>query len=105
MIRGIGDRSDPVLSLDPIAFISVFAIVLDWLVPRHVVYRYRDKIDEVVDELAGIVVEEDGSSWPYSRKECVERSCKCFWAMSLDHDDIVHKLIRLVHTWHPQWRF
>ena len=38
------DRSDPVCSPDPIAFISVVAYVLWALVPRDVVLRRKDEI-------------------------------------------------------------
>ena len=100
-IRANADSSDPVRSPDPIAFISVFAIVLDWLVPRDVVQGCKGEIYEVMGELAGIVVEEDGSSWPYPRTKCVEWVCRHFRSLDIEDRDLVPKLMKLVHTWDP----
>ena len=92
-------------SPDPIAFISVFVRVLFALVPSDVVRRRKDEIYEVMGELAGIIVEEDGSSWPYSRKQSVELASRHFWAVNLESHDPVPKLVEIVHTWDPEWRF
>ena len=104
-IQDHADQSDPVRSPDPVAFIYVFAIVLDQLVPRDVVQGCKGEIYEVMGELARIVVEEDGSSWPFSRKECVERACRHFGRVYLEDRDLVPKLLELVHTWNPEYNF
>ena len=102
-IRANADESDPVFSPDPIAFIYVFARVLWGLVPEDVVRRRKDEIYEVMGELAGIVVEEDDSSWLYSRKECVEWASRHFWRVDLEYHDLVPKLVEIVHTWDPEY--
>ena len=71
--------------------------------PRDVVQGRKDEIYEVMDELARIVVEEDGSTWLSSRKECVEWTCIHFGSVDLEDRDLVPKLIELVHTWNPEW--
>ena len=73
--------------------------------PRDVVQGRKDGIYEVMGELAGIVVEEDGSNWGYSRKECVERACRHFGRVDLEDRDLVPRLIELIHTWNPRWSF
>ena len=93
-IRASADESDPVRSPDPIAFISVFAEVLTGLVPWDVVRRRKDEIYEATDELAGIIGEEDASSWPYSRKECL----KFAYNFSLVDPNLRPKLIKLLRT-------
>ena len=98
--------SDPVRSPDPIAFIYVFAIGLYGLVPLDVVRRHKDEIYEVMGELAGIVEEEDGSSWPYSRKKCVEQTCSWhFYTLALVDTKLRPKLTKLVRNWDPEWRY
>ena len=103
MIRANADESDPVHSPDPIAFIYVFATVLDDLVPFDVVRRRKDDIYEVMGELAGIFKEEDGSSWTHSRKECVEWTCRHFFGLSLVDKKLRPRLTKLVRTWSPGW--
>ena len=104
-IRANADSSDPVSSPDPIAFVYVFAVVLAGLVPRDVVRRRKDEIYEVMDELAGIVVEEDASSWTDSRKKCVEWTCRHFYSLDLVDTKLKPKLTNLVRTWDPEWPF
>ena len=105
MIQANADESDPVRSPEPIAFISVFAAVLYGLVPKDVVQRCEDEICEVMGELAGIFKEEDGSSWTYSRKECVEWTCCRFFGLSLVDKKLRPRLTNLVRTWNPKWRY
>ena len=105
MIRANADSSDPVRSPDPIAFISVFAIVLRRLVPLGVVRRREDEIYEVMGELAEIVWEEDGSSWTSSRKQCVEWTCRHFYISALVDTKLRPKLTNLVLTWNSEWPF
>ena len=104
-IRSNADESDPVRSPDPIAFIYVFAAVLSYLVPLDVAGRRQDEIYKVMNELAGIVGAEDGSSWQYSRKKCVEWTCRHFVLQDLKDQRLRPTLTRLIHTWNPQWRF
>ena len=104
-IRDNADLSDPVRSRDPIAFIYVFAIVLVGLVPEDVVRRRKGEIYEVMGELAGIAVEEDTSSWPDSRKECLEFACFHFHRTDLADAKLRPMLTRLVCTWNPGWPF
>ena len=68
------------------------------IVPRDVVRRRKDEIYEVMDELAGIVVEEDGSSWSNSRKRCLMSACRHFEALALADTNLEPKLKRLVRT-------
>ena len=103
LIRANADESDPVCSPDPIAFIYVFAIVLIALVPLDAVRRCEDEIYEVMGELAGILGEENGSSWTYSRKQCVEYTCLHFNLSALVDPNLTYKLTQLVCTWDPEW--
>ena len=91
-IRANADSSDPVRSPDPIAFIYVFAEVLIGLVPRDVVRRREDEIYEVMDELAGIVVKFDGSSWSQSRSLCVWLMYRFIQTLDLQHGHLGSKL-------------
>ena len=75
--------------------------MLHGLVPEDVVRGREDEIYEVMGELAGIVVEEDGSSWPFSRKECAEWACRHFRSVDHEDRDFVPKLVELVYTWNP----
>ena len=68
-----------------------------------VVRRRKDEIYEVMGELAGIVEEENGSSWSRSRKECVERTSHHFRSIGLHSHDLVPKLKKLVRFWNPEW--
>ena len=77
--------------------------MLRGLVPENVVRRRKDDIYEVMGELAGIVEEEDGSSWSYSRKTCVESACVCFRNLGLADSNLRPKLKRLGDTWNSQW--
>ena len=73
--------------------------------PEHVVERHNEEIYEVMGELAGIVVEEDGSSWPDSHKSCVKLACIHFDGSALADTRLRTKLTKLVHTWEPEWPF
>ena len=64
------------------------------LVPEDVVRRRKNEIYEVMGELAGIVGEEDGSSWPHSRKKCLEYA----YGFTLADSNLEPKLRNLVHT-------
>ena len=99
------DLSDPVRSPDPIAFVYVFALVLWGLVPEDVARRHKEVIYEVMGELAGIVEEEDGSSWLYSRQRCLMYACLNFDSLALADPKLRAKLTQLVHTWEPEWPF
>ena len=105
MIRAKANPSDPIHLQDLIAFIYVFAIVLRGAVPRKIVQEHKDDIYDVMDELVGIVEEEDVLSWPSSRKECVESASRHFQMVNLQDHHLVSGLIKLVHTWNPQWSF
>ena len=104
-IRANADSSDPVCSRDPIAFISVFALVLWALVPGDVVWRRKDEIYEVMGELAGIVVEENGSPWLDSRQKCLGFACMYFQALALTDTKLRPKLTQIVRTWDPEWEY
>ena len=73
------------------------------LVPKDVVRRRKDEIYEVMGELAGIVEEEDVSSWPHSRKKCVEWACLHFGGVNLEDPKLRTKLRRLGDTWHSEY--
>ena len=104
-IRDNADEFDPVRSPDPIAFIYVFAEVLGGLVPKDVVRRRKDEIYEVMGELAGIVEEEDGSSWLNSRKGCLKYACIAFERSAFTDTKLRPKLTNRVHTWDPEWEY
>ena len=104
-IRANADSSDPVRSPNLIAFVYVFAEVLDWLVPKDVVQGCKGEIYEVMGELAGIVVEEDGSSWTYSHKECTKFAYAYFEDIQLEDPKLRPKLTKLVRTWNPEWEY
>ena len=104
-IRANADESDPVRSPDPIAFINVFTEVLRGLVPEDVVERHRGEIYEVMDELAGIAVEEDTSSWAHSHQTCLKYACVHFDQSALVDSNLRPKLTSLVRTWDPEWRY
>ena len=82
-IQDHADQSDPILSRDPIVFISVFATVLFGLVSKEVVQRFEDGIYEVMCELVKIVLSADGQLSTWSRKSCVEEIDQAFWAIYL----------------------
>ena len=73
--------------------------------PFDVARRRKDEIYEVMGELAGIVLEEDGSSWTESRKKCVEWTRAQFYTLTLKNTRLRPKLTKLVHTWKPEWPF
>ena len=73
--------------------------------PEDVVRRRKDEIYEVMGELVGIIEEEDGSSWSYSRKGCLTSACLCFGGLALADTKLRPKLTKLVHTWLPEWRY
>ena len=97
-IRANADESDPVRSPDPIAFIYALGSVLIDLVPGDVVRRRKDEIYEVMGELAGIVGEEDRSSWKHSRRECVEYMCLSFHYTDLADTKLIPQLTKLGRT-------
>ena len=99
------DESDPVHSPDPIAFIYIFGIVLERLVPWDVVRRHADEIYEVMGELVGIIEEEDGSSWLHSRKICLTLTCLHFYRSALADTKLKPTLTMLVRIWDPRWQF
>ena len=103
MIRANAQSSDPVHSPDAIAFVYVFSIVLDHLVHKDVVKRCQDEIYVVMGELAGIVREENGSSWPNSRKECIEYACIHFREAGLEDPMLRPQLKELGNTWNSQY--
>ena len=76
-------QSDPILSWDPIAFIYVFAIVLDGLMPRDIVGRRQGEIDEVLCELALIITRVDWRLWSASGRKCFEGIDPEFWRLYL----------------------
>lgn len=98
-IRIGADRSDPVLAPDPIAFTSVLAEALHCLVPKTVVIEHKDDIDMVMNELAEIITETNGSSWPKSRKDCLEGICIDLHDMNLVDSHIMPKLMALAESW------
>ena len=98
MIRANADSSDPVCSPDPIAFIYVFAEVLIGLVPEDVVRGRKGEIYEVMGELAGIVKEEDASSWLHSHQRCLVYARSHFDVLDLTDTQLIPKLTKLRRT-------
>ena len=60
--------------------------------PEDVVRRRKDEIDEVMDELAGIVVNFDGSSWSQSRSKCVWLTYCFIQSLDLQHGHLGSKI-------------
>ena len=83
---------------DPIAFIYVFAIVLHCLVSFDVVRRRKDDIYEVMGELAGIIGEDNPSSWLRSRQRCLSHAFIHFDVSDLTDTQLIPKLTNLILT-------
>ena len=66
--------------------------------PLDVVRGRKVEIYEVMGELAGIVGEEDGSSWSYSHKECTKWACGELEYLQLEDPKLIPKLTSLAHT-------
>ena len=92
MIRENADSFDPILSPDPITFISVFVVVMYNLVPKDVVRRHEDEVYEVMSKLAGIIVEHDGSLWSLSRSQCLWSMYRLIQALHFQHGYLGSKL-------------
>ena len=60
--------------------------------PLDVVRRRKDEIYEVMGELAGIIVNFDGSSWPQSRSQCVWWTYHSIQILDLQHGHLGSKL-------------
>ena len=60
--------------------------------PWDVVRRRKDEIYEVMGELAGIIVNFDGSSWSQSRSECVLWTYRFIQILDLQHGHLGSKL-------------
>ena len=60
--------------------------------PRDVVRRRKDEIYEVMGELAGIIVNFDGSSWSQSRSLCVGSMYYFIQFLDLQHGHLGSKL-------------
>ena len=69
------------------------------LVPFDVVRRREDKIYEVMDELAEIVTEVDGSSWSKSRQLCTEWTYDHLRDLHLADGNLRSKLRIIGWTW------
>ena len=54
-------------------------------------------------ELSGIIEGEDGLSWSYSRKRCVEYTYAHFQRMALDDLYLGPKLKMLVDNWNSEF--
>ena len=59
----------------------------------------QDEIYRVMDELAGIVTEVDGSSWPKSRQLCIEWEYVQLRDMNLTDGNLGSKLRTIGRTW------
>ena len=60
--------------------------------PEDVVERREDDIYEVMGELAGIIVNFDGSSWSQSRSKCVWSTYCFIQILDLQHGHLGSKL-------------
>ena len=69
--------------------------MLRGLVPEDVVRRREDEIYKVMGELAGIVEEEEGFSWPHSRRSCLTWARIHFASSALADEKLVPKLRKL----------
>ena len=62
------------------------------LVPKDAVRRRKDEIYEVMGELAGIIVNFDGSLWSQSRSKCVWSTYCFIQRLDLQHGHLGSKL-------------
>ena len=62
------------------------------LVPLDVVWGRKGEIYEVMGELAGIIVNFDGSLWSLSRSQCVWLTYRFIQLMDLQHGHLGSKL-------------
>lgn len=105
-IRNKFEHSDPAVTPDPIAFIYVFAFVLERLTPEAMIRKHRESICEVMGEFAGICIDLDAPSWSYSHKECAEwTSIYLCWCDLEDEQNLCPKLRALIETWNPGWPY
>ena len=68
------------------------------LVPHAVVREHKDGIYEAMDEMAGIIVELNGSSWSQSCSECVGQTYDSIRNLGLQHGHLGAKLRALGRT-------
>ena len=73
--------------------------MLHWIVPTDVVWRREDEIDEMMDVLAEIVTEVDGSCWSKSRQECTEWAYYHLQSLRLTNGNLRSKLRIIGRTW------
>ena len=71
--------------------------------PEDVVRMHKYEIHQVMDELAGIVEEEDRSFLSYSRKECLKYTCLHFDCSAPADTMLRPKLTKLAHAWNLVW--
>ena len=102
-IRTNIDPPDPVHSPDAIGFIYIYDKVLSGLASENVIWKHKHEIYKVMGELAGIVVEEDGSFWPSSRKQCADWACLHFPDSHLADPKLSPMLRQLMQTWKSHW--
>lgn len=103
-IRNDAGYSDPIVTPDPIAFIYVFAKVLQEF--KTAVCHHRESVLEVMGELAEILTDLDASSWSHSRKECAEWACRhLYWCGFEDEQNLCRKLRSLIDTWEQSWKW
>ena len=76
-------------------------IVLHRVVPGDVVWRRKDEIQEVMSELAGVIVELNGSLWSRSRRQCIEWTYDFMQYLDLQHGHLGSKLMALGRTLSP----
>ncbi|KAK7685881.1 hypothetical protein QCA50_011228 [Cerrena zonata] len=95
--------SDLAIPIDPIALISTFAYVLYTLALPAVRQEHQEILVGVMGDLANIVTDTDGSSWSYSRKQCVIYTHSYFHEMDLVDEHLVSKLGNLICTWRPEF--
>ncbi|KAK7693018.1 hypothetical protein QCA50_002583 [Cerrena zonata] len=87
----------------PIALTYTFVHVLSRFTSPAVRQEHRDIIVEVMGELNDIIAIADGSSWPSSRRSCVERIHEALLGMSLIDEKLMPKLGDLIRTWSPNF--
>ena len=66
--------------------------------PKHVVERHNEEIYKVMSELAGVLVELDGSSWSRSHCKCVEHTYASIKGLNFEHGYLGSKLRALGRT-------
>ena len=102
-VRGSVVDVDPVLTPDAIVFAYIISAMLRHFVSKEVVQGQHEKLCEILNELAEIITELDGSSWTQCRRKCVEMTCIYLRGRGLSNNNLRIKLKAIGGTWNSRW--